>query len=268
MNDFVPFSERHGLTPPDAPITIRAEAPDWLRGLFLRIAYGVGVGARAMCEMIYSDLLDPPARLNYGDAGEELRELVRDAKWFQVFGLIEQVATHIRKYHGSARSEAFTSNLNTAFRRKGVGWQLLNDRLEVRGEEPFEVPVRSALNLLQETGRPHARQELHEALRDLSRRPEPDLTGALHHAMAALECVARDLTGEPNLTLGEWLKKHPTAFPHPLGSALDKLWGYASQYGRHVQEGKPANYDEAELVVGLAGALSVYLLRRVAPFPA
>jgi hypothetical protein len=139
---------------------------------------------------------------------------------------------------------------------------LVDGRLEVRGDEPFEVPVRPALNVLEETGRPQAQQELHEALRDLSRRPEPDLTGAVQHAMAALECVARDLTGEPNLTLGDWLKKRPNAFPQPLGSALEKLWGYTSQYGRHVQEGKPAKYDEAELVVGLAGALSVFLLRK------
>jgi len=43
MSDFVPFSERHGLTPPDAPITVRAEAPDWLRRQFLWIAYEVGL---------------------------------------------------------------------------------------------------------------------------------------------------------------------------------------------------------------------------------
>ena len=30
---------------------------------------------------------------------------------------------------------------------------------------------------------------------DLSKRPESDLTGALQHALAALERVARDVTG-------------------------------------------------------------------------
>lgn len=55
------------------------------------------------------------------------------------------------------------------------------------------------------------------------------------------------------------------AFPQPLGAAVEKLWGYTSQYGRHVQEGKPADFNEAEMVVGLAGTLSVYLLRKSQP---
>ncbi|MBI4625906.1 MAG: hypothetical protein HY736_22135 [Verrucomicrobia bacterium] len=80
--------------------------------------------------------------------------------------------------------------------------------------------------------------------------------------MAALECVARDVTGDPNLTLGEWLKKNPNALPAPLSGAVEKLWGYTSEYGRHVREGRSPSFDEAELVVGLSGVLAVYLLRK------
>lgn len=80
--------------------------------------------------------------------------------------------------------------------------------------------------------------------------------------MAALECVARDVTGDPKLTLGEWLKENPNAFPAPLTGAVEKLWGYTSEYGRHVREGRPTTFDEAELVVGISVALAVYLLRK------
>ena len=48
----------------------------------------------------------------------------------------------------------------------------------------------------------------------------------------------------------------------PWWIAVDKLWGFASENGRHVQEGQPAQFEEAELVVGVAGALSVYLMRK------
>ena len=70
------------------------------------------------------------------------------------------------------------------------------------------------------------------------------------------------MTKEPSLTLGEWVKKNSSVFPQPLGVAVEKLWGYTSQFGRHVVEGKPADFNEAELVVGLSGALSIYLLRK------
>lgn len=77
-----------------------------------------------------------------------------------------------------------------------------------------------------------------------------------------LECVARDLTDDPKATLGEWLQKNATAFPAPLGIAVEKLWGYASEYGRHVREGRPPTFDDAEMLVGVAGSLVVYLLRK------
>jgi hypothetical protein len=155
-----------------------------------------------------------------------------------------------------------SKKINDAFRQKGVGWQIVDGQIEVRGEASFESSVQTAIELTQQTAHKVASQELHEALHDLSKRPAPDITGAIQHAMAALECVARDVTGDPKLTLGDWVKKNSAEFPQPLGSAVEKLWGYASQYGRHVQEGKAADYNEAELVVGLSGALSVYLLRK------
>jgi hypothetical protein len=45
--------------------------------------------------------------------------------------------------------------------------------------------------------------EIHKALENLSKRPVPDLTGAVQHAMAALECVANDVCGENGETLGK-----------------------------------------------------------------
>ncbi len=78
--------------------------------------------------------------------------------------------------------------------------------------------------------------------------------------MGALECVARDLTGDKG-TLGEVLNHHPDLVPQPLGTAISKVWGYASNVARHVEEGHEPNREEAELVVGLAAAVATYLTR-------
>ena len=110
------------------------------------------------------------------------------------------------------------------------------------------------------TGRATAAAEIREALRDISRRPEPDRTGAIHHAMAALECTARDITGKPKKNFGDLIPD--LGLPQPLDEALHKLWGFASQYGRHVKEGAKAQDDEAELVVSIAAAVSTFLATR------
>ena len=80
--------------------------------------------------------------------------------------------------------------------------------------------------------------------------------------MAALECVARDVTGDPNSTLGDLLKKHPGTLPLPLDTAISKLWGFASGQGRHLRENRAPDTKEAELVVGLAGSLATYLAQK------
>ena len=105
-------------------------------------------------------------------------------------------------------------------------------------------------------------RSLREALNDLSRRPEAHLPGAAYHAMGSLECVARDLAGDPKATLGEILKRHPGLLPKPLDTALAQVWGYSSEVARHVREGQEISRDEAALPVGLSATVSTYLLRK------
>jgi hypothetical protein len=62
--------------------------------------------------------------------------------------------------------------------------------------------VHRATDTLLQSGRNTAENELREVFRDLARRRTPDLTGAVQHAGAALECVARDVTGDPKAGSG------------------------------------------------------------------
>jgi hypothetical protein len=75
--------------------------------------------------------------------------------------------------------------------------------------------------------------------------------------------VARDVAGDAKATLGEIIKRTPGLFPTPLDTGVAKIWGYASEQGRHLREGSAPKLEEAELVVGLAGALVTYLVKKV-----
>ena len=101
---------------------------------------------------------------------------------------------------------------------------------------------------------------MREALRDISRRPEPDITGSIQHAMAALEATAREVTGQSNPTLGKLVPM--LNLPAPLDQAVHKLWGYASERGRHIREQELVDHSEAELIVAIAGALCAFLAQR------
>ncbi len=91
-------------------------------------------------------------------------------------------------------------------------------------------------------------------------RPKPDVTGAIQHSIAALEGTARNVTGEPNLTLGRLVSR--LALLPPLDTAVEKLWGYASERARHIREGQSVSSEEAELVVSVACAVCTLLSKR------
>lgn len=108
-----------------------------------------------------------------------------------------------------------------------------------------------------------AKSEIREALLDLSRRPQHDITGAIQHSLACLECVCREVSGDKKATLGELIKRNPGIIPKPLDIAIEKLWGYSSEKGRHLREGLSPEFLEAELIVEISAAISVYLGKKL-----
>lgn len=77
--------------------------------------------------------------------------------------------------------------------------------------------------------------------------------------MVSLECVARDITQQHNLTPGDWVKANRNRIGSPLDKAIESMWGFTSNHGRHLSEGKECSNEEAELIVGFAAALGAYL---------
>lgn len=102
---------------------------------------------------------------------------------------------------------------------------------------------------------------LYDVARDRVTGIEADLTGAIQHAMAALECVARDVCGDEQATLGEIIKRYPGTIPKLLDDLVAKAWGYASEMARHILEGHKPERKDVELIVGLAATVATYLSR-------
>jgi hypothetical protein len=164
-------------------------------------------------------------------------------EWFQVYDIVERIWKAFKERDDGwyddedKKAVKFQQAMNDFFIRKGIGWQLVDGAIVTRGAEAFEETIKAARRTLEEGGRPTASKHIHEALQDLSRRPAPDLPGAIFHAMGCLECVARDVTGNEKATLGDILKKQKGLVPPPLDAALEKAWGYASNEARHVWKG-------------------------------
>lgn len=261
-----PFSKRHGFRQStEAPITVREDAPHDLRGFVIQLAYECGFRPNTLRPLICRILHIPPDYNNwteYPNIDSEVRSMLGSCKWFRVYDIIEAIVNDMRKEFRANDEKKFEAELNDYFFEIGIGWKLTGGHIEMRGDAVFERALNGTHIELRDRGLPTAAIELNEALQDLSRRPNPDITGAIQHSMAALECVARKTIGDEKATLGEILKRYPSLVPQPLDQALTKLWGFASENARHVREGIEPTRDDAELIVTVVAGVSTYLARK------
>lgn len=255
------FSDRHGYGSADAEIIVYEDAPEALRYAIPLIAQDVGMSPSAMRRILCQVLLIPPDRSNwseYPNIWDEVVELLADCPWYKVYDIAEAFHCALAQEFND-KSSRFDDRLNQFFFENGIGWLMDGGQIVYRGSEAFSGATQEAVEILERTGRTAAAREIHEALRDISRRPKPDMTGAIQHACAAMEATARDVMGD-SATFGALAKR--LNLPKPLDIAAEKLWGYASNNARHGLEGQQVETYEAELVVSIACAICTYLAKR------
>jgi len=252
------FSKRNGYRAEEQEITIHEDAPQELREFIVSSALATGLEAKqvrgAICHVLRK----------VADAGNwstqpvttEALELLSACPWYKVYDVVEQL------YRILDEKEEFAEEVNDFFVSNGIGYKLVNGQVVFRGAESFEQVLRETTKVLAGAELTTATTEIKQAIADLSRRPA-DITGAIQHALACLECVAREASGNPKDTLGTLIKKSPGIVPSPLDIAIDKIWGFSSEQGRHLREGRDPAFEEAELLVGLAASISTYLARKL-----
>ena len=262
---YQPFSKRRGIGSNPTEITIRNEAPVELREAIVMLAIDCGFTPNSLRDAICGTLLKTPDRNNWSPEPvyNECLSLIEDAPWHKVYDIAEKLIHKWAQGKGimAVVENDFGTRLNEFFLDNGYGWKVERSEsfkftIEYRSSDLNEHSLRTSLNVLKDKGSLTAFQQLTEAIGDLSRRPSPDLTGAIHHAVAALECEARTFTGTSD-GLGD-IAKH-IKLTAPLPNLIRAIWGYSSEYGRHVQEGKSPSDHEAEFIVYSSAALINFL---------
>lgn len=263
MTNIERFSKRQGLfVLKEKEITIREDAPESLRGYIKMAYYDLNKNPSDLRAITTRVLRIPPDHNNWSEFPNidyEVGEHLESCDWYLVYDIIETI---IQKLNPQER-ETFTNEINEYFISNGIGWKIENGLIETRGDEVFETAVKTVVSVLEEAKLETAKTEIREALNDLSRRPIPDITGAIQHSLACLECVAREATGDSKSTLGDLMKKFPGVIPTPLDQAVTKIWGFTSEQGRHLREGQAPEYLEAELVVEVTAAIATYLGKKL-----
>ncbi|MDE2833620.1 MAG: hypothetical protein OXM02_03785 [Bacteroidota bacterium] len=155
-----------------------------------------------------------------------------------------------------------TSIAQDHYRTIGEPLMLYSTHFEQAPSEPMpESLTRNRIKAPKMTGRAGltvAENEIREAQLDILRKPAPDITGALQHARAALECTCSEVAGGKKGKFSHIVAE--LELPIKLRTATDALWAFASDRAVHPREDKAKiNFHEAELVVALVTALCSFI---------
>ena len=273
-----PFSRRYGYTDSSRAITIREDAPGNLRWFVLQTALEQDIQYGQLRLLLCKRLRRVPAdQESDWEIREAVQEMFYGSAWYSFYDIVEDIyriilAEDSENFRGGrttseverepARAPIFEHAVNQFCIDEGIGWQLADGQIVTRGEEAFEGAVKAAQAALGEAGRQTAAGRIHDALQALSRRPEADYTGAISHAMAALEALARDVTGERTRTLGQLIAQGRLniLLSENIRECIKYAWKYACDEGaRHGREGAHPAREDAELVVGLTAMVASYL---------
>ncbi|MBQ8192025.1 MAG: hypothetical protein IJZ45_09750 [Bacteroidaceae bacterium] len=253
------FTDRMGIEIPEPKITIRNEAPVGLRLYLLQIMlrYANLKKIRSYVCWVTKEAEDPNNWAENDYMKSEVQTILEYCSWYRIYDIIEYFYNMLE----NTKSE-FEKDINEYFIEKGIGWKLCNGIIETRGDKAFEQKIAEVIDVLGDVGLETSQNEIREALKDMSKRPEPDITGSVQHSVASLECLCREITGDKKLTLGTLIKQNSEIVPKPLDNVIKEVFGFASEHGRHVREGDIPTYEDAELIVHLCASLCCYLSKK------
>lgn len=212
---------------------------------------------------IYKNLLSKPIDeigINPELEIAKLRKMfLLEWKYYEVYNFCEFLA----KYGGLNSHEAsqFTNECNNILRINLSGWTFIGNNLSsISSEEEvksIEEAISSKGNLKESA------DHYKKALELFSKKPSPDYKNSIKESCSAVESLLQNITGKESFTLGQCISemRKNTAFDDEklLLDALDKIWGFASQFGiRHANNpNKKSNigFEEAKLCLILSSAV-------------
>lgn len=254
------FTERMGIDVPESPITIRNDAPSAFRNYLFQLMQKYEHSLKKIRSYVCCVTKEAEDPNNWGENDfmkSEIQSIIENCPWYRIYDIIEYFYQKLL-----ANKSEFERDINDYFVEKGIGWKLANGIIETRGDGIFEQKIEEVTDVLDRVKLETSRNEIHEALKDMSKRPNPDITGSVQHSVAALECLCREISGDEKATLGKLINDNPDIVPRPLNNVVKEIFGFASEQGRHLKEGCAPNYEEAELIVYLSASLCTYLTKK------
>jgi hypothetical protein len=271
------FSQRHGYTPAQIAIQLESIEAELRAGLWDCIQFYFwdktktpthystsSADIHMLIQVLWHQFLKQPVDTIpylYGETVSYVRKHFFDAKWYEVYDLIEFMGALVHE------SEKFRNFCNDVLERENSGYRFVGTTIAPISSKAELESIDDAIEAASKF--PGVGAHLKSALNHLSDRRSPDFRNSVKESISALESLCRTLTGTPKATLGEALvvlEKHGVLHG-ALRSSFSALYGYTSDEGgiRHAMLEEPKlTFTDAKYMLVVCSAFINYMIGKVA----
>lgn len=230
--------------------------------------------AKLVLRAFWTEVLHQPLSALIGTLEPALVEdwFMERASWTEVYDAVEFVADYGAALdRGSPVGEALSaaaSRCALILREERAAWGFVGTKLAPLGTEAERVAVEAAL----ETAPEAVAQSIEKALQALSHRTNPDIAGAVTHAVSAVESAGKHALGDKKYQGGTFGSFRQTLKARGGNEraidGMDKLVSAAHEFARHgLKVGATHEKSEAlgRFYVVTCAAFATYILDELRP---
>lgn len=161
---------------------------------------------------------------------QQIRDYFFEAPWYEVYDFLEYILLT------EANALQLTAVVNYILKSELAGYRFIESAFVPITDE---VEVESVQNALTEVPFNGVHAHLKQAMEHLSRKENPDYRNSIKESISAVEGMVKEITGNPNDSLGKALNKidlHPS-----LRKGFSSIYGYTSNADgiRHAMLDEP-----------------------------
>lgn len=267
------FSERMGFVKPKDVLQIECASQELRMSLYNLVHgllgdYGHDSPSESVCKELWMMKWHRPIDtfpFHSYDFYQELNKWVLDGEWYVCYDLLEFVYDEMKDLgafepepmsfaysmnYGSPRQDLekdFQDAVNELLEIEGSGYRFINGEISPITNEVEIGSLEQSLD--QENDFAGARKHVEQALKLISKKPDPDYLGTCRESILAAESAAKKVAGSEDGTLSDAIKElQKTRGLHPaLVDAWKKMFGYSSDEKgmRHAGAEEPVIVDFA-----------------------
>ncbi|CZZ93190.1 TPA: AbiJ-NTD4 domain-containing protein [Enterobacter chengduensis] len=188
-----------------------------------------------------------------------IKTIILQDHWYRVYDLVEFIIGRTGLSFDAA------SMINKVFKKKNVGYTIIDDVVTPISNEVEVNSVQSSIDNGTDSSRAHFDRALHL----LTDREQPDFRNSIKESISAVESLCKKISGNDKGTLGDCLKTiEDKGHIHPaMKRAFQQLYGYTSDQGgiRHalMDDSEEPSLEEARYMLVICSAFSNYLISKM-----